>query len=453
MAKFNDIFSPQTLEKLNQKSSDSLQLMMGNKNLMQIMMSSRQLLNDIIEIESPYKTTLENLAVDIVKKTYPNIKQENIGVDAKIVSISDVGKSLDEATSGERRRRVVNAFTQGASSVSLEELLEIFENHIHEINSTLYEKYNQIMKDTFGVYDNDEAIALMLAAVTSNNKIAGGSSKIIIEAISIRARAVCFPMLVHEIIKGYYGILGQNALKGDKETIQSIIKNVDKLENEPEDIKYGKYIYKAINNIFLTFTDIKDKQVQSLFIMDIFDLDDNEFFSFIENAINENLTSEQIKWAKDNIEDDVDYVNQQRQEEKDIDNVDLSDLGLEEEKHAYIKGDDIDEYDVESSQDIKEFVQFMREYKQPLQEAEYQGRKVQLGKPMQGDVKKFKVYVKNPKGKVVKVNFGFGGTSAKGKRMVIKKNNPVRRKAFRARHNCDSPGPRTKARYWSCRKW
>jgi len=331
MAKFNDIFSPQTLEKLNQKSSDSLQLMMGNKNLMQIMMSSYQLLNDIIEIESPYKTTLENLAVDIVKKTYPNIKQENIGVDAKIVSISDVGKSLDEATSGERRRRVVNAFTQGASAVSLEEILKIFENHIRKINSTLYEKYNQIMKDTFGIYDNDEAIALMLASVASNNKIAGGSSKIIIEAISIRAQAVCFPMLVHEIIKGYYGILGQNAFKGDKETSQSIIKNIDKLENEPEDIKYGKYIYKAINNIFLTFTDIKDKQVQSLFIMDIFDLDDNEFFSFIENAINENLTSEQIKWAKDNIKDDVDYVNQQRQEEKDIDNVDLSSLGLEEE--------------------------------------------------------------------------------------------------------------------------
>ena len=119
----------------------------------------------------------------------------------------------------------------------------------------------------------------------------------------------------------------------------------------------------------------------------------------------------------------------------------------------HLNEDNIDEYDVESSQDVKEFVQFMREYKQPLQEAEYQGRKVQLGKPMQGDVKKFKVYVKNPKGKVVKVNFGFGGSSAKGKRMVIKKNNPKMRKAFRARHNCDSPGPRTKARYWSCRKW
>ena len=83
---------------------------------------------------------------------------------------------------------------------------------------------------------------------------------------------------------------------------------------------------------------------------------------------------------------------------------------------------------------------------EPLGEAEYQGRKVQLNKPMQGDVKKSKVYVKKPNGKVVKVNFG-------DKDMKIKKNNPERRKSFRARHNCDNPGPKWKARYWSCRAW
>ena len=89
-----------------------------------------------------------------------------------------------------------------------------------------------------------------------------------------------------------------------------------------------------------------------------------------------------------------------------------------------------------------------------IEEAEYQGRKVQLNKPMQGDVKKFKVYVKDPKtGNVKKVNFGHGGSSVKGKAMKIKKSNPKRRKSFRARHNCDNPGPKTKARYWSCRKW
>jgi hypothetical protein len=127
----------------------------------------------------------------------------------------------------------------------------------------------------------------------------------------------------------------------------------------------------------------------------------------------------------------------------------------------FIGEDDIDEYDVETLEEIKSFFKFIKEYTQTLNEAEcdcvfeaeYRGRKVQLGKPMQGDIKKFKVYVKNPKGKVVKVNFGFGGSSAKGKRMNIKKNNPKRRKAFRARHNCADPGPRTKARYWSCRKW
>ena len=82
-----------------------------------------------------------------------------------------------------------------------------------------------------------------------------------------------------------------------------------------------------------------------------------------------------------------------------------------------------------------------------LDEAEYHGRKVPLGKPMQGDVKKFKVYVKDPgTGNVKKVNFG-------DPNMRIKKSNPARRRSFRARHNCANPGPRTKARYWSCRKW
>ena len=125
-----------------------------------------------------------------------------------------------------------------------------------------------------------------------------------------------------------------------------------------------------------------------------------------------------------------------------------------------VEDNEIDEYDVENEQDLKEFVTFIKEYKQVLSEgcdclleAEYHGRKVTLGKIMQGDIKKFKVYVKNNKGKVVKVNFGFGGKSAHGKRMVIKAKNPKRRSAYRKRHNCDNPGPRWKANYWSCKKW
>ena len=82
-----------------------------------------------------------------------------------------------------------------------------------------------------------------------------------------------------------------------------------------------------------------------------------------------------------------------------------------------------------------------------LNEAKYRGRTVPLNKRMQGDVKKFKVYVKDPKtGNVKKVNFG-------DPNMRIKKSNPKRRKSFRARHHCENPGPKTKARYWSCKAW
>ena len=102
-------------------------------------------------------------------------------------------------------------------------------------------------------------------------------------------------------------------------------------------------------------------------------------------------------------------------------------------------------YTIDDSE-VDEFLNELEKSKSYLDEAEYQGRKVTLNKPMQGDVKKSKVYVKNDKGNVVKVNFG-----AKG--MNIKKNNPKRRKAFRARHKCDNPGPKWKARYWSCKAW
>lgn len=80
--------------------------------------------------------------------------------------------------------------------------------------------------------------------------------------------------------------------------------------------------------------------------------------------------------------------------------------------------------------------------------SEYQGRKVKLNKPFRtpGGPKKFSVYVKNEKGNVVKVNFG-------DPNMKIKKNIPERRRSFRARHNCDNPGPKWKARYWSCKAW
>jgi len=125
----------------------------------------------------------------------------------------------------------------------------------------------------------------------------------------------------------------------------------------------------------------------------------------------------------------------------------------EEEYTPFPEGD---EFDIEEDEDFEEVLGPLGfpEDETELFDAEYQGRKVPLNKPMRGDVKKFKVYVKDPKtGNVKKVNFGHGGTSAKRKTMRIRKSNPKARKSFRARHNCANPGPKTKARYWSCRKW
>jgi hypothetical protein len=117
-------------------------------------------------------------------------------------------------------------------------------------------------------------------------------------------------------------------------------------------------------------------------------------------------------------------------------------------KAAVAAGNKLDEVD-----EINEYcpmclAEYIVENYNKIEEAEYRGRKVSLGKPFltPGGPKKRSVYVKNAKGNVVKVNFG-------DPNMRIKKSNPGRRKSFRARHNCSNPGPRDKARYWSCRAW
>jgi len=147
--------------------------------------------------------------------------------------------------------------------------------------------------------------------------------------------------------------------------------------------------------------------------------------------------------------------------EKNIASAAVKPIPMEEGQMKQAMHDDAERMTLEQFVDKYGDEEWIREFYNDimgdLDEAKYQGRKVPLGKPMRGDTKKFKVYVKDPAtGNVKKVNFGHGGTTAKRlgqKTMKIKKSNPARRKSFRARHNCDNPGPRTKARYWSCRAW
>ena len=122
--------------------------------------------------------------------------------------------------------------------------------------------------------------------------------------------------------------------------------------------------------------------------------------------------------------------------------------GSEAYKKAKQAADKINAMDETDSFCPSCLMEYLQEYANKLEEAEYRGRKVSLGKPFltPGGPKKRAVYVKNAKGNVVKVNFG-------DPNMRIKKSNPKRRKSYRARHHCDNPGPRWKANYWSCRAW
>jgi hypothetical protein len=545
---YKDIFSPKTLEKLNKKSAENLKTMLGDKNLMQTMMSSQQILSQIARAEAPYKSELEQLAVQMVKELYPIVDEEGIVLDAKLVGISDVGRELDEITvnkpnhyftismipldpededdeeyisyptgeiifpsylkglefsqigdsfyqthfnditkhqdlysdlinylksknipykeltagnfrhinidskyfkqpsklnealTPESRRRIINAITQGAALRGAFAFY-LFKEHLDELDSSLVEKYNQIMKNSFGIYDDENAIAMMLAALAQGQKMAGGSSKVIMKeiivrspsslkiikigdnnwglvvngkylfadtyhhpsrpeidkyktvyaqidveednngdeylyvyipepsfggggdpdeindaydefeedlaiaeevltpyifrkrgdsydikldrisnidliptinenkineadsGITIRARAICFPMLVHELIKGLYELASLQGFKGDKAANQAVVDKVDLLKNEPSDIRYGKFIFDALNNIFSFSEYSDDPRVREFFFTEVYKLEDDEFIEFIENAINEELTSSQQKWVKDTLRD------------------------------------------------------------------------------------------------------------------------------------------------------
>jgi hypothetical protein len=648
---YSKIFSKDTLQKLNKKSAENLKTMLGDKSLTQTVLSSQELLSQIAKAEEPYKAKLEKLAVNMVKELYPIIDGEGIKLDAKLVDVGEVNKSLDEikvnnpnilplyqthsllqavykdksqelgfvyndsidalftdnskakefikkknipykihksfgnhidfqidnpkkyfsfnkeldeSISPEGRRRIINGITQGAALKGAFAFY-LFKEHLDEIDPSLVEKYNQIMKNSFGIYDDPNAVAMMLSLLAQGHKSAGGSSKVVVSeikvnnptkpiiyedskakkpyilisnnkiygeyapnasavfyavkgltnefldnyfkkqgtktkisginaywvndyktknievktdkgldeikvnqpfqpdeefintlkndvdwfitnhpnnangtaiinsgdltsdlitflklfqiyktisnnqlinlvskytnvkleeikinppvpftyeepngdhwgllktphgnvqteyneddkqylvvvdqeiaedkellkylekyntninhksnyvltipekfvgkeqnineqessSITIKARAICFPMLVHELIKGLYELISLQGFKGDKISNQNVVNKVDKLEHEPEDIKYGKFIYSALNDLFAT-SKYNDPRIREFFFAEVYKLDDEDFISFIENAVNESLTGEQKRWFENILRD------------------------------------------------------------------------------------------------------------------------------------------------------
>jgi hypothetical protein len=313
---YDKIFSPKTMAGLKGKTAASLKQMVGNKSLMQTLMKSQEVLDEIVDAEEGYRDELEMVAAQMVTDAYPIIEYANIKIDAKIVGMSDMNiepgdgeVSIDEMPETEEtekaKRRIINGITQGASIRGAFGFM-LFKEYIDAINPALVEKYNEILKMVFGIYDDENAIAMMLAALAQGQKMQGGESEMEYdeenEQFVIKAKAICFPMLVHEIVKGLYEIVGTEGFGADKEKNQAIVGAVDKLSNEPKDLQLGKFIYDAVSKIY-NESNIDDARVRELFFAEVYKLNDTEFIPFIENAINDELTNSQKQWASNTMKD------------------------------------------------------------------------------------------------------------------------------------------------------
>jgi hypothetical protein len=306
-ANYDQMFDPKTMGNLNRKTTQSRQDMLGNKSMMQAAMAQSSFLNQVISSETGYIDELEPLAIQIVKDAYPIIDYAGIEIDAKIVPFAGVQEMPEEGTPiedaegpefDEIKRRIINAISQGGSIRGAFNYM-LFQDYINEIDPTLIQKYNELMKITFGLFDDDEALAMFLAMLAQQNKMEGGSEEVDWTdngTLTIHARAVCFPMLVHEIVKGLYEILSLQGFGANKERNKQVVKNVDKIANEPEDMRYGKFIYDALTTVFNN-SNYDDPRIRELFFTEIYKLDDHQFKLFIDNAINDELTSSQLRWA------------------------------------------------------------------------------------------------------------------------------------------------------------
>ena len=315
-----DAFGDVAQKKLKAKSAESLQQMLGGKSFQQASMDSMSILQDVMKAEEPYRDQLEELAKDIVIKMFPVIEQAGIEIDAKLVSspqqmkISsedkvDTEEEAEEALdavaekSGVDKRRIINSITQGAG-IRGTKAYYMFDYALDVLDTLgVKDAYEELVNNSYGIYDDDAAIAMMMAMLAQGGGAQGGESEIDWneeeDTMTIKATALTFPILMQEIVKGLYEFV---SLQGFTDTTkgqgQAIVKATDKTTNEPEDIRYGKFIYDALRDLV-----VDSDADNELFFSEVYKLPDAEFKIFIENAINDQLTSQQKSWVEDTIQD------------------------------------------------------------------------------------------------------------------------------------------------------
>ena len=183
---YDKIFSAKTMAALKGKSGESLRAMLGNKSLMQTMGRSMSLLQEIIDAEEGYRDELEMVAAQMVTDAYPIIDYANIKIDAKIVNMSDINLpppspqedptlpdfGEDDPEKLKAKRRIINGITQGASIRGAFGFM-LFKEYLDQINPELVAKYNEILKLAFGIYDDENAIAMLLSMIAQNQNMPG----------------------------------------------------------------------------------------------------------------------------------------------------------------------------------------------------------------------------------------------------------------------------------------
>jgi hypothetical protein len=314
---YEEIFSPETMSLLKKQSKD--ELVKTGKNLAQMIRTSSDLIPEIVAAERPHIDLLEEIAKEIVTQAYPIIKYSKIKINTSIgkgeLPKGTPGKEEEEqpnielpqpTLTGEKKRRIINGITQGASIRGTFAFL-MFREYLDDLGEDMVNRYNEVMKSVFGIFDDENAIAMMLALLAQGQKSQGGESEAEFDeetgTLTINATAICFPMLVHEIVKGLYEILSLQGFGTDAEQNKSIVGKADQLAAEPNDMRFGKFIYDAANKLYIE-SGIEDDRVRDFFFTELYKIDDEtEFIEFIENLVTSKLTSAQKKWAMDTMKD------------------------------------------------------------------------------------------------------------------------------------------------------
>ena len=319
---YDKIFDPETLGKLKGSVAQRIQ----GKNQYQIAMQLQQLAMQVMQLECGNTDLLEQLAYDIVYEAYPYLKsnEDVIEIDAKIVpqaqvkealqpnspqeedidelSVEEEKEMMDDIAEDLKKRRLINAVTQGASTFS-KSAHYIQQEYIDIIGGEgTSDKYRDLMQAALDMIDFMVASGMsgQMGSDDLSNSATGAESVFYDfekEKWIIKARAIVFPVLILEIVKGMYEIIGLFGFS-DLERGEKVVKFTDKLTNEPEGHAYGQLIAKNLQDLINKLEVNVTPEERDDFLQDIYKLENKEFIQLMTNIINNNVTSQQMNQLK-----------------------------------------------------------------------------------------------------------------------------------------------------------